>query len=430
MAQFSVNAQRFDPVQELQVPREVGRPLRRRHQQGVGAEAHHRGGRAPRRRRPVDGAQVAGPHQVRAITLERGVTHDTEFEQWANKVWNFGSGLGAEVSLKDFRKDLIIEVYNEAGQLVIAYKVFRAGCRSSRRCRTSTPTPTRSRSSTSSSRTKAGSATTTSSSRPSRASPSRRDRRSGAAGTRRLDASAARAVGARRSARADRARRGAAARSRRTTGPTRTLGERNALLLSAARAPVRADASTLAEPLPALRRTRSSARTATRSRRRCRSPDDAGPHARCRRLRVEFRLPDDARTLARRVHRRTDDVRATPARARACVGCTHDGRRRSPHCDDARAGTQSLRRACRSRWTRWIRRRDAALRAAVPRVRDALERAARSSAQLVWQKVQARGRTPAARHRRAGPRVRLDRAGGAARSRRCGAPRTCSMVTA
>ena len=47
------------------------------------------------------------------------MTHDTEFERWANKVWNYGSGLGAEVSLKDFRKDIIIEMYNEAGQLVI-----------------------------------------------------------------------------------------------------------------------------------------------------------------------------------------------------------------------------------------------------------------------------------------------------------------------
>jgi phage tail-like protein len=53
------------------------------------------------------------------------VTHDTEFEEWANKVWSYGSGLGAEVSLKDFRKDLVIEIYNEAGQLVIAYKVYR-----------------------------------------------------------------------------------------------------------------------------------------------------------------------------------------------------------------------------------------------------------------------------------------------------------------
>ena len=59
------------------------------------------------------------------ITLERGVTHDPEFEKWANKVWNFGSGLGAEVSLADFRKDIIIETYNEAGQLALAYRVFR-----------------------------------------------------------------------------------------------------------------------------------------------------------------------------------------------------------------------------------------------------------------------------------------------------------------
>jgi phage tail-like protein len=60
-----------------------------------------------------------------AITLERGVTHDPEFEKWANKVWNFTAGTGSESSLKDFRKDIGIEFYNEAGQLVIAYKVFR-----------------------------------------------------------------------------------------------------------------------------------------------------------------------------------------------------------------------------------------------------------------------------------------------------------------
>ena len=59
------------------------------------------------------------------MSLERGVTHDPEFERWANKVWNYGSGLGAETSLKDYRKDIIIELYNEAGQLAIAYKVYR-----------------------------------------------------------------------------------------------------------------------------------------------------------------------------------------------------------------------------------------------------------------------------------------------------------------
>ncbi len=66
-----------------------------------------------------------GRTKYEAITLERGVTHDTEFEKWANKVWNFGAGLGAEVSLKDFRKDIIVEMYNEAGQLALAYKVYR-----------------------------------------------------------------------------------------------------------------------------------------------------------------------------------------------------------------------------------------------------------------------------------------------------------------
>jgi phage tail-like protein len=69
--------------------------------------------------------RTPGQTKYEAITLERGVTHDTEFEKWANKVWNFGSGLGSEVSLKDFRKDILIEVYNEAGQLSIAYKLYR-----------------------------------------------------------------------------------------------------------------------------------------------------------------------------------------------------------------------------------------------------------------------------------------------------------------
>ena len=74
---------------------------------------------------PSTSRKSPGRTKYEAVTLERGVTHDVDFEQWANKVWNFGSGLGAEVSLKDFRKDILIEVYNEAGQLALAYKVFR-----------------------------------------------------------------------------------------------------------------------------------------------------------------------------------------------------------------------------------------------------------------------------------------------------------------
>ncbi|SEB20101.1 phage tail protein [Variovorax sp. YR216] len=74
---------------------------------------------------PSTSHKSPGRTEFDAITLERGVTHDPEFEKWANKVWNFGGGLGAEVSLKDFRKDIIIEVYNEAGQKVLAYNVYR-----------------------------------------------------------------------------------------------------------------------------------------------------------------------------------------------------------------------------------------------------------------------------------------------------------------
>ncbi|MCU0805840.1 MAG: phage tail protein [Burkholderiales bacterium] len=66
-----------------------------------------------------------GVTKYEAITLERGVTHDAEFERWANKVWNIGGGAGAEVSLKDFRKDVLIDLFNEAGQLALRYRLYR-----------------------------------------------------------------------------------------------------------------------------------------------------------------------------------------------------------------------------------------------------------------------------------------------------------------
>lgn len=68
-----------------------------------------------------------GQTEYSAITLERGVTHDAEFENWANKLWDFTNRgqLGQEISLQDFRKDIIIELYNEAGQKVMAYNVYR-----------------------------------------------------------------------------------------------------------------------------------------------------------------------------------------------------------------------------------------------------------------------------------------------------------------
>ncbi|HQU62742.1 MAG: phage tail protein [Nitrosomonas sp.] len=125
MAQFSVNASRFDPYKNFKFRvKWDGRYVAGISKVGALKRStelveHREGGD------PSTSRKSPGRNKYEAITLERGVTHDTEFEKWANKVWNFGSGLGAEVSLKDFRKDLIIEVYNEAGQLAIAYKVFR-----------------------------------------------------------------------------------------------------------------------------------------------------------------------------------------------------------------------------------------------------------------------------------------------------------------
>jgi phage tail-like protein len=74
---------------------------------------------------PSTSHKSPGRTEFDAITLERGVTHDIAFEQWANKVWDYNNGAGKEVSLKDFRKDILIEIQNEAGQTAITYKVYR-----------------------------------------------------------------------------------------------------------------------------------------------------------------------------------------------------------------------------------------------------------------------------------------------------------------
>jgi len=74
---------------------------------------------------PSAGVKSPGKTNFAAIVLERGRTHADAFEKWASKVWRLGSAPGAEVSLKDFRKDIRIELLNEAGQLVIAFNIFR-----------------------------------------------------------------------------------------------------------------------------------------------------------------------------------------------------------------------------------------------------------------------------------------------------------------
>jgi len=125
VAEFPVNPQRFDPYKGFKFRvRWDGRyvaavskvsELRR----STEVIRHREGGD------PSTSRKSPGRTDYDAITLERGVTQDTEFEQWANKVWDLGAALGAEVSLKDFRKQVTLELLNEAGQVVLAYNIFR-----------------------------------------------------------------------------------------------------------------------------------------------------------------------------------------------------------------------------------------------------------------------------------------------------------------
>jgi phage tail-like protein len=125
MAQFTVNTNRFDPYKNFKFRvkwdgryvagiSEVG-PLMRK----TSVISHREGGD------PGTSRKSPGLTWFEPVKLARGVTHDLEFEKWANKVWNFGSGPGSEVSLKDFRKDIILELLNEAGQVVMAYRIYR-----------------------------------------------------------------------------------------------------------------------------------------------------------------------------------------------------------------------------------------------------------------------------------------------------------------
>lgn len=125
MAEFTVNPNRHDPYKNFKFRVKwdgkyvagvsTVSPLVRRTE----VILHREGGD------PSSSRKSPGRTEFDAVTLERGITHDPAFEDWANKVWQLGAGLGSEVALADFRKDIILEIYNEAGQLILAYKIFR-----------------------------------------------------------------------------------------------------------------------------------------------------------------------------------------------------------------------------------------------------------------------------------------------------------------
>jgi phage tail-like protein len=124
-AEFSVNTGRFDPYKNFKFRvmwdgrviagvSKVG-PLIRH----TDVVEHRAGGD------PSTSHKSPGRTEYDAITLERGVTHDTAFEDWADKVLGFGAGLGSEVSLASYRKDVQLQFLNEAGQVAIVYILHR-----------------------------------------------------------------------------------------------------------------------------------------------------------------------------------------------------------------------------------------------------------------------------------------------------------------
>lgn len=123
MAQFTVNTSRIDPYKNFKF-RVVwdGQPVA-----GVSkvsglkrtteVVSHRDGGDLSTKR------HSPGVSSFEPITIERGITHDPAFEEWAGKT--FSTAGDAAVSLKDFRKDITIDLYNLQGVKVRSWQVFR-----------------------------------------------------------------------------------------------------------------------------------------------------------------------------------------------------------------------------------------------------------------------------------------------------------------
>ncbi len=133
MAKFTVNPLRFDPYKNFKFRVKwsangyvAGVSKISALKRTTEMVEHREGGD------PSSSHKSPGRTKYEAITMERGVTQDREFEAWANQVWNFANAQAPadnrtlEVSLKNFRRNLTIDVFNEAGQKVISYKVFNA----------------------------------------------------------------------------------------------------------------------------------------------------------------------------------------------------------------------------------------------------------------------------------------------------------------
>lgn len=71
----------------------------------------------------ITSRKLPGKTSYTAVTLEAGLTYDTAFEDWANLVNDFASH--SVTSLAEFRKNITIDVFNEAGQKALSYNLYR-----------------------------------------------------------------------------------------------------------------------------------------------------------------------------------------------------------------------------------------------------------------------------------------------------------------
>jgi len=125
MVQFAVNPTRFDPYKNFKFRvkwdgRYVAGVSKVSALKRTTEVVKHRDGGDPSTSR-----KSPGRTEFEAVTLERGLTHDAEFAQWAGRIWALHAGLGSETSLADFRRDITIELLNEAGQVAQSYRLFR-----------------------------------------------------------------------------------------------------------------------------------------------------------------------------------------------------------------------------------------------------------------------------------------------------------------
>ena len=123
MVQFAVNPLRFDPYKNFKVRVKWDG----RYVAGISkVSALKRTTEVVKHREGGDNStdhKSPGRTTYDAITLERGITHDPEFERWANLVHPLSGDAGMD--LKNFRKDITLLINNDRGQTVKRYLLFR-----------------------------------------------------------------------------------------------------------------------------------------------------------------------------------------------------------------------------------------------------------------------------------------------------------------